>query len=206
MDRTNDWALLPGMFLRPRRTISTVVANQRHSWVLALAMVGGVCDVLVRTADTRPAPTPASLLLVAAIGGSIGGVLMLYLSSWLVGTSGRWFGGRAPGSALRAALAWGRVPFLAAGLIFLAKLAFFGWGGEARLLDEGTRIGALWTLVVLNVAIDVLAVWSLVSTVAAVSEVQGISAARTVGSFLLAGVIFGLFVFALVFVIAAFRH
>lgn len=206
MDVTRDWLCVPGMFLRPRQTIAAIVEDERYGPVMALAAVGGVFDALVRAADTKPDLAPAVACVLAVIVGSLGGVVMLYLSGWLVGVCGRWFGGRASGDQLRAALAWGRVPSIAAGLVFLAKQIGFGWGGEAAVLEEGTQLGALWTLLGLNALMLAFALWSLVSTVVAVSEVQRISAARTVGSFLLAGLLFAAFVFALVIVVGGFRR
>lgn len=205
MERSNDWWALAGMFTRPRRTIAGIVADERYASVLLLAMLAGMFDVLERMADFRVTLSIARVALVAGVGGSLGGLLMLYLSGWLMHACGRWYGGKASAPALRAALAWGRVPFLVAGVLFLARLALTGGPGAAGWAHRGFQASAFWAVFFLDIAGAILATWSLVSSVAAVSEVQDLSIARTVGSFVMAGVMFGVLLMITVSAVSLLR-
>jgi hypothetical protein len=205
MRRQSDWALVPAMFIRPRRTVATIVAGERYAWVPMLALIGGAVDALQRVSFFDPALPRMTALLVAVIGGGLAGVLGLYASGWLFGICGRWFGGRASARALRAALAWGWLPSLAMGLIFIAKVGLVGWDTGSDLMRSGASVDRILTVAALDVAALVLALWSLVTSVAAVSEVQGITAAKTVGSFLAAGVMVGVALMAAIALLAILR-
>ena len=53
-----------------------------------------------------------SLLFWTATLGPIIGLAGLYIVSWLIGLTGKWFGGQALPSDIRAALAWSSVPII----------------------------------------------------------------------------------------------
>jgi signal peptidase I len=120
-------------------------------------------------------------------GGFIFGVASLFLSGFLLRLSGLLFGGRAPQAHLRAALAWGAVPAIAAAVIGLAatvglKLAGIGSPQPAR---AAVAIG-------IGVVSLGLALWTAVITVATVRRVQHFGIGRTLASMAVGWLVGGL--------------
>ena len=204
----SDWNFVPAMFVRPRRTMDAIVDGKRYDWVLGLAAIGGIVDVLAQASGRHVGPEFSMMTIIAVtlIGGLLGGIVMLYVSGWLTAVSGRWLGGAASAEELRAAFAWGRVPLLVVGVIYVLKFCLLGNQALANVETLDVAPGVMWTVAALDLMAGVFAIWSLVTTVAAVSVVQRFSAAKAVGNLLLAGFVAGVGVLAVVFVVALLRH
>lgn len=67
-----------------------------------------------------------TILLKAAGGAVVGGVFWIYVLSWFGHWVGRWFGGNALPSRLRAAMAWPSVVYIATGVIWIPEVVVFG--------------------------------------------------------------------------------
>lgn len=189
MDATSTWARLAGMFVRPRRTVAAIVRGDSRRFVSTLAALGGVVFALSLVSGA-PAGGHSSVLLLAVFGGALGGVASVFLMGWLGSLTGRWYGGRTSAAQLRAALAWGGVPYVAILLVRVPAILLLAC--RAPVLDTvglTHATGLLWWLFALDLAAFVLFVWSLVSTLLAISEVQAFSVAKAVGSQMLAGVV-----------------
>lgn len=202
-----DWAFVPAMFVRPRRTIDAIVDGERYDWVIGLAAIAGIVDALAQ-ASGRQAGVGLSMTTMAAtvIGGLVGGIVMLYVTGWLTAMTGRWLGGSASAEELRAALAWGRVPLLVVGVIYLLK---FGLLGDQALADEVSLHLAprvMLTAAALDLLASVFAIWSIVTTLAAVSAVQRFSAAKVVANLLWAGLVAGMALLVAILLVAVVRQ
>jgi len=176
------------MFVRPRQTMRQILDRDSTRFVVPLAMLGGVLAVLNRASiesmgDRMPV---SSIFAIAFPVGVIVGLIMLYLGGAVIQWTGSWFGGRATAGEMRAALAWGRMPFYAAGLLWLPYLGFVG--GEVFMGEMPSVEARPWLLLVLiNLAVlDVgLGIWGLVTLVLAVAEAHRFPAWNALGSIVL---------------------
>jgi len=203
-----DWEFVLAMFVRPRRTIDAIVDGERYGWVVGLAAIAGIVDALTqasgRQADLELAMT--TMMVVTVIGGVLGGVVMLYVSGWLTAITGRWLGGTASVEELRAAFAWGRVPLLMVGVIYLVKFCLLGNRALTDVVTLHVAPGLMWTIAALDLSAGIFAIWSIVTTLAAVSAVQRFSAAKAVANLLLAGLVVGVALLVVIWVVAVIRQ
>jgi hypothetical protein len=195
MKDKSGWDFIPGMFFHPRKTIAMIVDGEHYEWVPAIAAIIGAGSALLQARAWQVGLEYGfwPVLIVSLVSGGLYGVLWLYLSGWLITVSGRWVGAKGDVETVRAALAWGRAPLLVVYVLFLFQLIMFG--GRAFSASIRSLAGDPVSFVVvflLNVAFLVFSVWSLVTTVAALSEVQRLSTAKTVGNLLTAGLLFAL--------------
>ncbi len=178
----NPWLM---MFVRPRQTMRQILDGDSTRFVVALAMLGGVLTVLDRASFNGMGDRIAvsTIFAMAIPVGVLAGLIMLYLGGAVIQWTGSWFGGRGTVAEVRAALAWGRMPFYWAGLLWLPYLGFFG--GEVFMSDLPSVMAQPWLLFVLiNLAVlEVgLGIWGLVTLVLAVAEAHRFPAWNSLGS------------------------
>ncbi len=118
------------IWTRPRATIRGIVDTDPSLHVTPLAMIGGVLQALNRASmrnagDQLSTPT---ILIGALVGGSIGGLLGLYVGGWFLRITGRWLGGQAEPEQVRSAIAWSGVPVLATIPIWVIGIALIRLG------------------------------------------------------------------------------
>jgi hypothetical protein len=180
------------MFIRPRQTMRQILDGDPTRFVVLLAMFGGVLMVLDRASiDAMGDRMPVTSIFAMAIPvGVIVGLIMLYLGGAVIRWTGSWFGGRATAAEVRAALAWGRMPFYWAGLLWLPFLGLFG--GEVFMGEMPSVEAQPWLLLVLlNLAVLEmgLGIWGLVTLVFAVAEAHRFPAWNSLGSIVVAMVL-----------------
>ena len=188
----NPWI---SIWQKPRATIQQIVdanpygTNSRRT-VLLLAALGGFSQKLNEaTADSRgdDGTGIVSIVLWAALAGAFGGIIGLFVFGFLVHWTGGWLGGRATGTQIRSALAWGQVPTIWALLLWIPFLALAGeemfTTATPRLDEAGLLVSTL--MVSLGVLGLVIGLWSLVVLSKCVGQVQGFSAWRGLGNLLL---------------------
>ncbi len=180
------------MLVRPRQTMRQILDGDPTRFVVVLAMLAGVLTVLDRASIGGMGDRiPVSTIFAMAIPvGVLAGLIMLYLGGAVIQWTGSWFGGRGTAAEVRAALAWGRMPFYWAGLLWLPYLGFFG--GEVFMGEMPSVEAQPWLLFVLiNLAVlEVgLGIWGLVTLVLAVAEAHRFPAWNSLGSIVLAMVL-----------------
>ncbi len=185
----NPWFM---MFVRPRQTMRQILDGDSTRFVVLLAMLGGVLTVLDRASiDGMGDRIPVSTIFAMAIPiGVLVGLIMLYLGGAVIQWTGSWFGGRGTAAEVRAALAWGRMPFYWAGLLWLPYLGFFG--GEVFMGEMPSVEAQPWLLFVLiNLAVLEMGmgIWGRVTLVLAVAVAQRFPAWKSLGSIVLAMVL-----------------
>jgi hypothetical protein len=184
----NPWVTI---WLHPRRTIRAILNRDVTYMVLAIAAVGGISQVLGRMADRNAADKISFpvILLMAAVIGPIGGILGLYFGSWLLRVTGRWLGGSASGEEVRCSVAWGSVPAVWGSILWVPAIALTGSGlFKSEMPESIGQIAVLMALALLIVQVAT-AIWSLITGLHCLGEVQGFSAWRALGNMILAGVI-----------------
>jgi hypothetical protein len=126
-----------------------------------------------------------------AIVGPIGGLIYLYLYGWLFRITGRWLGGNAYPTEVRAAVAWSAVPRLWWGATFLVlQLILTGYVLYANSANLYVSTSALLgTLIVFGLGATIVAIWSSVILIKCLGEVHTFSAWRAFGAVLITGII-----------------
>jgi Yip1 domain len=180
------------IWTRPRATIRGIVDTNPFLHVIPLALVRGIVQTIDRAVQQNAgvALSLPTILALAVFLGPLGGLIGLFVGGWFTRTSGRWLGGSATPEQVRAAIAWSSVPDLATIPILMIQIGLFG--REMFTLQKPT----IWSdplhgaiLVVSGLLEAVLGIWSFVILLKCVGEVQGFSAWRALGSFILIGVI-----------------
>lgn len=186
----NPWC---SIWLRPKATIQKVVDSDPRRFVLVLAALGGFFETLNRASGRSLGDSLDfwSVLLFAVVVGGLGGIASLYIAGALVAWTGSWIGGKAPPNHIRAASAWGFVPFLWVSLLWIPELLLFGremFTTDTPRLDSSD---ALIFAFIAMVAVQLVGgLWALVTYVKCVGQVQGFSAWKTLGNLIMAALIF----------------
>lgn len=202
-EKLNPWFAI---WTRPRAVMRQLMWDHTTGMVLLLAAVQGFADTLnqfaMRSAgDQFSMPT---MFLIAAIGGSIGGIVTLYLFGFLLRWTGNWLGGQGTDEDIRAAYAYSAIPVIWAMLLWLPELALFG---EELFTTETPRLNEnplLWqALIGFGVLEGIIGIWAFVVFLKCLGEVQRFSAWRALGNAVVASLVLVLPFVLLGFVIAA---
>lgn len=185
----NPWLHI---WFNPRTTIRRIVAiNPERNLALLVGLSGfaGTLDTASQNSWGDGLPLLA-IPFLAAISGFIGGFISLYISGGVLYLTGRWLGGRANGSEIRAALAWSSAPKIVGLVLWLPLLALFGRENFTTVTPRMdfllTNYPILWVIVIgLIVFAIVLLVWQFVLYLLCLSEVQRFSVWRALGATLI---------------------
>jgi hypothetical protein len=187
----NPWI---SIWTHPRATISKIVEENPNRSLWALASIYGFCSLL-------------NLFQSMALGYSVGTVSILFLAiifaplwgwanfgvwSFVVAWTGRWLKGKGEFKNVRAAYAWSCVPFIINVPLWVLMVALFGSQmfanfPDAHLLSD-TMVFLLFIILVVKV---VVAVWSLVIYLNALSQVQHFSMLKAILNVVISGALLG---------------
>lgn len=190
-DKPNPWITI---WLRPRATMRRILDSDpvAHVWLLGAA--GGIAQGFraINTDEYGAAPelSVGAVVLISIIVGALSGVVALLVMPYLLRWTGRWLGGEGSLVNLRASLAWAQVPGIWGLALHAVLIAAFGRqlldGTVAESLDSG---GTAAFFLAVTLAIAVIAVWQLFTTIKTVAEASGFSAWRAFFNLLLAGIV-----------------
>lgn len=166
------------IWIRPRETIRTIVRSDPDRHAIAIMAVTGFLFALGITPFQRLVERPEFMMSIAGrwISQPVLAVIGLYVFAKLLRWTGRWIGGTAPTSNLRAAIAWPSLWLIVAGLVWLVERAVLS--SDLRLPSQlGVRqvVMIAWALDGLRYG---LLTGFLVQHALAVSEVQGFAVWR----------------------------
>lgn len=185
----NPWRT---MWIRPRATIRSVVAEnpKRSLWVLAsIYGFSSLLNSFQSLALGGVVPT-LGLVLFAIIISPFWGYLLFAAWGWLVSVVGKWFKGQGSFSAIRAAYAWSCVPLMVNVVIWLMLVILMGGQIFQNFIDghllSQTQIVVLFSLLIAKMA---FVIWSIVLYLNALAEVQKFSILRAILNVVIAGVI-----------------
>jgi Yip1 domain len=190
------------IWTEPRMTIRNIVERDPHRYVLGLAALGPAL-VAVESAWARmlsaqtPAPFlwPIEVAFIALFAGAIG-IAALYFNGWALRWTGAIVGGVATSVEVRAALAWSRIPAIAAAALSVAATLLGAATPPAFMNGHLPRFTP--SSVGLGLVNLVLGVWSLVVMLQCVGEVHRFSAWRALGAILIEAGAFLLLVILLI--------
>lgn len=177
------------IWTQPRATIQKILDADLDRHVLLLAAFAGISQGFQHASDTSAGETleiPA-ILATACIGGTIGGILGLYVSAFLLKITGKWIGGKATARQIRTALAWAGVPHVGLVISWLLKIAIFG---RELFVDLTPRIESDATVAAVSIGfvlVDLtLVTWLVVLNLKCLGQAQGFSAWKALGNVILA--------------------
>lgn len=180
------------VWVRPRETYRYVWAHVPASTVVTVAMIGGIFSALDRAA-TRSAGDGmplGALLVICVLVGPLSGLLMLYLSSWLVGITGRWIGGTGNSERVRHALGWAQAMVVTLGVFWVPNILIFGpdmFTSEMPTLDQTPQL--LWVFMGIALLEVIGGVWLMVCGFKMIGEAHRFSAWKALGASLIAGLL-----------------
>ncbi|MCI5137533.1 MAG: hypothetical protein D3922_03760 [Candidatus Electrothrix sp. AR1] len=108
-------------------------------------------------------------LILIVIGGPIGGIIWLYISSVLIHWTGEGSGGQASTEDIRAAIAWASIPMLWTSLFLQPLLALFG----QQPSPEGNSSTPI--LIGLGLIQNIAEMWAFVVFLKSLAQVQRFS-------------------------------
>jgi uncharacterized membrane protein YsdA (DUF1294 family) len=197
------------IWTRPRATIRAILDSVPDEGIGLLATVSGISGALDRAAwrNLGDKFSLTTILLIAIFGGPIGNILGIYVRTDLFWWTGKWIGGKADASEIRAAVTWSYLPLCASLILWIPQLVIFGtesFTTESPRLDES--IGLEVAFVGFTAAKLALLGWSFVILFNCLGEVQGFSTWRAVGNYLLALLLVAVPVGAIVAFVYFRRH
>jgi hypothetical protein len=154
-----------------------LVKNDPTLDIPILASLAGVAGSLDRSIDQNMGDrgSLAGLLGLAVLAGIIGGLVTLYLGSFLIEVSGGWLKGKAETGQIRMALAWASVPKVFSLFPWILLIAVAGRGlfqASEQSLDE-LEPGELLVSLGMILIIAIANLWSLILLCQTLAEVQG---------------------------------
>jgi len=171
------WRALASVWAEPERTVRQVARGDAARFVIAVAWLSGILDVLqslASRASLEPHWGPFALVLAFGMGPllSFG---YYWLAGALVGTSGRLLGGGGDSSDTRVALACGTLVELVALPFWIPVLAVYG-----LVIFTEEHSGTPYGLLAFGIQQAVLWVWAWVVRIRCLAEVHGFSRGRAV--------------------------
>jgi hypothetical protein len=164
------------IWFSPRKTIRRIVdAQEPPSWwpVVALAALGQASAALAFDPDGSLSISRSFMPVVIGVAQTIFGVLV---GPFLLAFVGSWFGGEADPSEIRQAVAWGYVPMAVAGLCWIPLALWY----QGRISAPETEIPL--AVVPLKLAVLVGGLWSIVTQIITLAEVQRFSILKAIAS------------------------
>jgi len=186
-DSTEDhpaWPAAPwfDIWTKPRGTIRSIISSDPTKYVIVLAILSGIAQVLSSAAeynlgDQLPLPF---IFVIVLIAGSIMGMISLYIGGAILRWSGGLMGGRASATEVRAAIAWSAIPTIFATILWVPQLALFGtdlFTSMAPRIYFNPSLYLFFSIVQL-----VLGLWAFVLLLKTLGEIHGFSAWKGLAS------------------------
>jgi hypothetical protein len=183
------------MWTSPRPTIRAIVDSDPKRSFFWLAAIYSLQSILFMANYLSLGLTYnlAVILIIAIVLSPLIGAIFFYVYGWLFYISGRWLGGAAPASHVRAAFAWSKVPLLINLAMWFILLIF-------STENIFIQYSAGPSLLFINFIALISGVWCLVLLIQSLREVQGFSIGKAIGNTLLGYALGFLLSFVLSFV------
>lgn len=186
------------MWANPRSTIRALVNMRPKYGVFLLAWVYALQEYLFFASYwSFGLSFPFYAILgVGIVISPLLGFIWLYFTGWVYSFTGRWLGGKAPLSHLRAAVAWARLPSTISLLMWLILLIA---NSDTGFVHNVSGPSATF----INFILTILSIWAFVLLIQSVREVQGFSVLRSLVNVVMAWVVSSVAAF---FVFMLFRY
>jgi hypothetical protein len=167
------------MWVEPRQTIRSIVKRDPKYLFKSLCIIYGF-PMLLHFAQTQS--LGGRLSLIAILGGAIlfaffVGMIGISITSFLLHFTGKWIGGAASFSYVRAAVAWSNVTNVVNSIIWLILVGLFKEQVFFQTFPANVLVGYQGVVLgFLFFAQCVVTVWSFIILLKSLGEVQGFSA------------------------------
>jgi len=166
------------IWIKPRQVIRQILNSNSRKFVILLAMIGGISQVLDKASfrDMGDKLDYPYILLVALIGGPLGGILSLYVSSALIKWTGNWIGGRGTFEEIRISNAWSNVPTMWTLLLWIPQIILFGqetFTNKTPIIDSNLVLKVIYLL--LSFVELVIGIWIIIINIKCIGEAQQFS-------------------------------
>lgn len=176
------------IWIKPRQVIRQILNSNSSKYVILLAMIGGISQVLDNASirnngDKLDYPY---ILLIALIGGPLGGILSLYVSSALIKWTGNWIGGRGTFKEIRIANAWSNVPTMWALLLWIPQIILFGretFTSKTPIIDSNLVLKVIYLF--LSFVELVIGLWIISINIKCIGEAQQFSSWKALANIIL---------------------
>lgn len=201
-ENLNPWL---SIWTKPRKTIRYIINNDPSKHVVLLAMIYGIINGLDNACEKSLGDNFSfyTILLIAILLGSIGGIIYIYLSAALLKWTGNWIGGKGTTENIRAAIVWGLNPYIVVSILWIPELVLFG---DEMFTTATSRIDYSLSLTIVYFTFVIIetigGIWSFIVSLKCLGEVQGFSAWKALGNYILCGLV--LFVPILIIVFFSF--
>jgi signal peptidase I len=167
---------------RPRQAIDDILASDAGRLVLPISALGGAATAVswLLSVGLDRALFDWRVLLACFVGGGALSIVNVYVTAFVAGWLARRMGGTATTASLRAVIAWGMLPFIAAAGLALAVIAGvrIAGGGATASLRNGIEI-----------VLSVCALWSVVITMLMLARVARFGFWRTIVTYGIAALV-----------------
>jgi hypothetical protein len=182
LPKINPWKTI---WFNSRETIRYIIDADPNRNLILLIICGGLGNALQYTANFGMADTMSfdAILALCLVAGPLSGLIGIYLWSWLLGFSVRFFGGVATRWEMRRAIAWSWAPTVYLLPLWGVKYILFRqeiFKSEQPFIDAHTF---LHSLLGLFDAFDFfIAMWTIFILFNTVAEVNGFSILKSMAS------------------------
>lgn len=189
MGKMNPWF---SMWTKPRETMRYIINDNPRKYIIPLAMIYGILTSLDKASSKSMGDDFSlwTILLIAIVGGSIGGICYVYLNAALLKWTGTWIGAKGSTEHIRAAITWGSIPYIMVSILWIPELILYGeelFTTATPMMESSMLLSML--LIVLGVIEFIGAIWSAITGLKCLGEVQGFSAWKALGNCILAGLV-----------------
>ena len=157
-ERVNPWK---SIWFQPRMTLTYLVKRRPETWVVMLAVFGGIAQMLGNSFDEIAEPMGWRMVVPKVIlWGPIAGMFGLYFASGLIGAIGRKLGGKGRDIHLRTVVGWINLPLMLTAIFSVPSLVYIALVGVSDLLSLVyfglSLLSGCWSLVILVVGVSVV--------------------------------------------------
>jgi hypothetical protein len=180
------------MWFHPRRTIRQVIASRPSYGVFWLVFIFALQNLLFYANwwSLGLRYSWGAVLAISVLLAPLIGLVWVYFAGWIFYFTGRWLGGAAPASHLRACLAWSKVPAV---LGLVLWIVFLMAQAKTAFIQDGNLTSGWFSSLVINLTVLIVGIWSFVLLVQAVREIQGFSLGRSIANIAMGWTIYFLF-------------
>lgn len=197
MEHKNPWL---SIWTEPRATIAQIVKHNPNRSIWWLAAIYGFCSLmnLFQSMTLGKSMGMVGILILAVLVAPFYGYISFSVWSLFVYWTGKLFKGKGGYKEVRASYAWSCVPVIVNVPLWILMVVIFGNQVFLNFPNAHqmptTQVFILFVILIVKV---IVAIWSLVIFLNALSQVQNYSVIRAILNVVLAGVVLGLIFFAL---------
>lgn len=178
-----------GIWVRPKETVAMILKGGYGAQAVAISMLSGVTYGFNHAQSQHLGESLGllNILTMSIMTGIIGGALGLFGVAGILLFTGRWIGGTASYKDMWKTIGWASTPSAAAAFLWLLAILIFGdefFRLQMTSVQNNYVLFGIYMMLVL--AMFLMRLWQIVTTVACLAEVQQFSVAKAILNIFLA--------------------